>query len=223
MNINPSPEMSSSISLPDLTAEVPSPSPAVSGKSLLDVTEMTPVPSSDPLPIVSEPEDGAKSISMETESSIITIIKKPISEDGFSVPEHKKRARPTSPKKGSGGVELSNSFSPLDKSPNSKKQAVSVAEGSEADPSNSSTPQPRLESCRSKLQGLSKPETKAGKTANVATKGKSLKETKIPSSSTPSAAESASRKPKFSRQDFFKGPKEKAPQSKQDKTGKKPA
>ena len=219
VNINPSPEMSSSISLPDLTAEVPSPSPAVSGKSLTDVTEKTPLPSSDSLPIVGEPgEDGAKSISIETKSSIITVIKKQTSEDGFSVPESNKRARHTSPKSGSGEIELSNSFSPLETSPSSKKQAVTVAEVSEMDTSNSSTKQPKVESVRPKHQRLSRSETKISPPIDVA-----KRETKIPTHSTPSAVETVPRKPNFSRQDFSKSPKDKAPQSKQVKTGKKPS
>ena len=211
--INPSPEISSSV--PDLTAEVPLPSSVVSSASLPDVTEKTPVPSSDPPPIVSEPEEGAKSISMETESSIITITKKPTSEDGFSVPDAKKRARAASPNGDNDGVELSNSFSPLAKSPSSKKQAVSVAEGSEVDASSPSTSQPSDQSCRPKPQELTRPVKDASKVQ--------IHGTKIPSDSTPRAGESkpASRKLKFSREDFVKSPIEKPSQSKQDKTGKK--
>ena len=89
--------------------------------------------------ILSEPEEeGAKSISGEMQFSIITITKEQISENDFSVPYNKKRARPASPKSSNSGIEWSNSFSPLEKSPNVKK-AVSVEENSEASTSNATT------------------------------------------------------------------------------------
>ena len=205
-NNTPEVEMGSYDSIHDLTSEVQSP-PAVNSSDLQDV--------------MGEPEEGnAKSICIETKSSIVTVTKKPVSEDGFSVPDVKKRARVASPKKGNSGVELSNSFSPLEKSPSSKKQAVSVVEDSEADTSNSSASQPRVDSCRPKPQGL-RSEPKICPPMDVVKREKTNKETKIPSFSTPSTGERGPRKPRFSREDFVKGPKEKPSQSKQEKTGKK--
>ena len=98
-----------------------------------------------------------------------------------------------------------------------------MAEGSEVDTSNSSTSQPGVESIESKTQRLSRPVKKIGLPINTATREKKEKETKIPTCSTPSAVASRSRKIKVNKQDFSKDPKDKAPQSKQDKTGKKPS
>ena len=103
-----------------------------------------------------------------------------------------------------------NSFSPLEKSPSSKKQAVSVANDQPDKDTSISTSQSKVESCRPKIQGSTKIETKI----DHPIKKEREKESRIPTIS-------STRKPKLSIQHFLKDPKDKGPQSKQDKTGKK--
>ena len=68
------------------------------------------------------------SITVETKSSVITVMKKNQKENlGFTTPSGKKRSRQTSPKNNS-KIHTSNRFTALDDSPTSKKKAVSQEE-----------------------------------------------------------------------------------------------
>ena len=94
-------------------------------------------------------EEHGKSISLELESSVITILKKTKDDDdGFSAPAMKKRARPTSPNNSS-GITTSNKFAPLNESPLSKKKAVSM-EGIVKEHSLPATDKVKDPSCRPK-------------------------------------------------------------------------
>ena len=201
------------------TAKSNSPAEKMSScESLPDLSVKNPMPSSDPVPLVSESgDDGAKSISVETKSSIITVTKKQANEDGFSVLAARKRARPASPKSGNSGIELSNSFSTLEQSPSEKKQAVST-EDSEAGKSKPSTSQPRVESCRPKTHTMKEMESKADPPVQVALKPD--KETKIPVHSSHHSKRGETKKARL-KDNFIQAPKERAPQSRHDKTGKK--
>ena len=165
---------------------------------------------------MSESEDGGtKSISLETPSSIITVTKKPTNEnDDFSFPHGGKRARPASPKSGN-VVETSNSFSPLQESPCSKKQALCRDATSQMDSADSGEGRLEVEDCVPRGKNVEEKSRSGGKM-----------DTKIPSISTkilPISAPSAggSRKTKLSKENFLKVNQDKAPQSKKDKTGKK--
>ena len=203
------------------TAESDTPLDMMSScESLPDLSKKNPVPSSDPVPLVSESgDDGAKSISVETKSSIITVTKKQANEDGFSVPAARKRARPASPKSGNSGLELSNSFSTLEKGPDVKKQAVSVTEAPEKDDPKLSTNQPRAESCRPKTHTMKEREPNTEPTVKEALKGKPDKETKIPVHSSHHSIRGETRKSKL-KDNFSQAPRDKASQSRHDKTGK---
>ena len=165
---------------------------------------------------MSESEDGGtKSISLETPSSIITVTKKPTNEnDDFTFPHGGKRARPASPKSGN-VVETSNSFSPLQESPCSKKQALCRDATSQMDSADSGEGRLEVEDCVPRGKNVEEKSRSGGKM-----------DTKIPSISTkilPISAPSAggSRKTKLSKENFLKVNQDKAPQSKKDKTGKK--
>ena len=203
------------------TAKSNSPADVMSScESLPDLSEKHPAPSSDPVPLTSEPgDDGAKSISVETKSSIITVTKKPASEDGFSLPAGRKRARPASPKSGNNDIKLTNSFSTLEKSPIGKKQAVSITKAPEAGDPKVSSSQPRAESCRPKTHTMKEMEAKPQPPVKETLKGKS-DETKIPVHSSHHSIRGETRKAKL-KDNFIQAPSERAPQSKHDKTGRK--
>ena len=110
-------------------------------------------------------EEPGKSISLELESSVITIQKKTKDNDGFSSPGMKKRARPTSPKSNNSGIKTSNKFSPLNESPISKKKAISM-EDTAKDPVLPATVKVQDPSCLPKIAVLKTtlPSTKYPKT-----------------------------------------------------------
>ena len=177
----------------------------------------------DSLPDLCNPEKNqvsveAKSISIETSSSIVTVLKKVQTEDmEFSVPSIKKRARPVSPKSSSSDVELKNSFSSLVESPAVKKQAISVNIASEkcisesvSDPSKECK-LGRVESGNPLLETNSNP----GKPK--------LKASKIPvDTSIPKPNSESSRRNRLSKKNFESSRDHisLSSQSKKDKTGK---
>ena len=65
-------------------------------------------------------KDHTKEISVNLKHEVVTVVKKP-SEDRFSVPVGKKRGRPAS-KSNSSGIEIQNSFSPVEEIPLAKNK-----------------------------------------------------------------------------------------------------
>ena len=163
-------------------------------------------------------KSGSQSITLETNSSVITVTKKNQQENqGFTAPSRKKRARPTSPKDNS-KVQTSNKFTALEESPTSKKKALSKEKISPINTAElSEKPLTNKESI-SKEQKSSKPDE-----SNQVSKESSITEcngAKNKNSLLPNNSTSRNRK-KLSTENFSAHSREKASHPGKDRIGNK--
>ena len=152
--------------------------------------------------------------------------------DGYIVPNDRKRARVTSPKKKDTGIAISNSFSPLEEIPLSKKQAVPRATVENSldpvtpEPTGQRTSEPRGQRSRSAESSRTrKPDSRISKDltdpkpiASGSLSGMDITTPKHPLN--PDKAPSGSRRAPVLKENFKNSTRDIASQSKGEKTGK---